>query len=153
MSAHSSQTRNPLQFCCTQPKPNMVLLRQLLAAKASPTLPDRDGQTPLMIAASQGSVDSLKLLLKHKVPVDAQRYGSSSTALHWAISASSAECVLALLKAGARVDIKSQAGTSRNRTPLHHAAINRVWDIAEILIKHGTPILTLEVSGDTSVIQ
>ncbi|TVY21838.1 Serine/threonine-protein phosphatase 6 regulatory ankyrin repeat subunit C [Lachnellula arida] len=145
-----SQRRNPLQLCCARPDSNMVLLRQLLKAKADPTLPDRDGATSLMIAAGQGSVDCLKVLLKHNVPINAQVFGSGSTAFHWAITASSSECVMALLKAGARVDIKGETGDSCHSVPLLWAAIRKEWDIADILIKHGAP--TLEMSGGTSVI-
>ncbi|TVY94089.1 Serine/threonine-protein phosphatase 6 regulatory ankyrin repeat subunit C [Lachnellula willkommii] len=145
-----SQRRNPLQLCCTRPDSNTVLLRQLLKAKADPTLPDRDGTTPLMIAASHGSVDCLKVLLKHNVPINAQIFGSGSTALHLAITASSSECVIALLKAGARVDIKGETGDSCHGVPLLWAAIREEWDIADILIKHDAT--TLEMSGGTSVI-
>jgi ankyrin repeat protein len=147
-----SQQRNPLQLCCAHSDSNLVLLQQLLAANASTVLPDRYGQTPLMIAAQHGSVNCLKVLLKHRVPLDEQRNGSGSTALHWAINYSSPECVLALLKAGARVDIKSEIGTTRHQAPLLSAAVQGVWDIAEILIKHHAPASTLDISGGTSVI-
>ncbi|KAK0108251.1 hypothetical protein ONS95_003069 [Cadophora gregata] len=146
-----NQKRNPLQASCTQPR-SLDLLRQLLAAGASSTLPDRDGANPLMMAAGSGNVGALKILLKHKVPTDTQRLGSGSTALHCAAVANSADCVLALLKAGAKVDIKSEAGNSRHSTPLLFSAIAGHWDIAEILIKHGTPPSTFEVSGGQSII-
>jgi ankyrin repeat protein len=147
-----SQRLNPLQLCCAQPNPNMALLRQLLAAKADPTLRSRDGATPLMLAAGYGSIDSLKLLLKHNVPIDTQRDGSSTTALHWAVARGASEHVLALLKAGARVDIKSETGGCKHMTALLTAAVWGMWDIAETLIKHGTPASALEISGGTSVV-
>jgi ankyrin repeat protein len=146
-----SQRRNPLQLCCAHSNSNLVLLRQLLAANASTVLPDRDGVTPLMIAAGHGSLNCLKFLLKHKVPLDEQIYGSGPTALHCAIIGSSPECALALLEAGARVDLKSEIGTSFG-APLLSAAVQGMWDIAEILIKHQAPASTLDVSGGTSVV-
>lgn len=148
----SSQKRNPLQTCCAQLKSSTALLRRLITAGASPILPDRDGMTPLMIAAAEGAIDHLKLLLRHGVPIDAQEYGIGSTALHWAVCGKSIDCVLALLEARARVDIKSESGPFTYYTPLHLSGFNELWDIAEIILRHSAPLLTLQLSGGTSIL-
>jgi len=145
-----SSKRNPLQQCCAHSDSNLVLLNQLLVAGPDPILPDRDGITPLMIAASEGAIGPLKVLLKRNVPLDSQKYGSGPTALHFAAAKGSSDCIRALLKAGADPSVQNEE--EGNYTPLHCSAINRYWDAAEILIQHMATASILGVTGGTSII-
>jgi len=70
---------------------------------------DEHGQTALMVAADEGHVDTVKLLLQHKASPDLQnRLGG--TALMLACFKGHLEVITELLKAGADVNTKSNDG-------------------------------------------
>ena len=103
---------------------------------------DRHGNTALHMAAANGYVDVIRVLLgrKEKEPFngDMSKFQmfldatneSGNTAVHWAAQNNKAGCIKVLCEAGARADIKNEAG----KTPLNEANM-RVYEecIFEIL--------------------
>ena len=68
-----------------------------------PSIHREDGGTALMLAARQGLVDILELLIKHDASVNAED-GLGLTALMLAARAGQSECLASLLRCGARVN-------------------------------------------------
>lgn len=71
----------------------------LMAAGADPCSKDRDGLTPLMVAAFEGHADVVSLLLARGVEVDAINK-NGHTALHMAYGNCKPACAQALLAVG-----------------------------------------------------
>ena len=94
------------------------------------------GCTPLHLAASCGSTEVIRYLLKDK-RVDANITDLQGvTALQRACSRGHAELCAILLQHGARVDIRAQEGM----TALHYAASNADPKIVSLLLNWGEPI-------------
>ena len=99
-----------------------ALCRNAIAhgASVSCRTPDKEGLTPLMLAAKHGSVECVRVLLNCGAPPDEQSHhaGPNSparqTALHFACATRHEEAAVELIDAGASLDIKD----SRNRKPL-----------------------------------
>ena len=100
----------------------------------------KDTKTSLMLAATNGHVEVVKLLLAAGAMVDATNYthhpsvnGAYKTALHMAAESGHAEVVQLLLAAGAYIDLRDQHGYSA----LHFAALNGHVVVAELLLASG----------------
>ena len=78
------------------------------------------GETPLHLAARDGDLDIVKILLAQDPDVDAQDKAQGNTPLHNAVASGSIEVVEALLQRGAKVDVGDIAG---GNTPLQDAII------------------------------
>jgi hypothetical protein len=74
---------------------------ELLDAGANVDLPDREGYTPLMRAASEGRADVVRALISRHANVDAKHSGDGETALGLAAANGREEIVAALKEAGA----------------------------------------------------
>jgi ankyrin repeat protein len=82
-------------------KPGAVFLLQ---SGADPNIPDHNGGTPIIYAASIGEVDLLRALMKAKANVNqVSTEGSHVTALQKAVEEGHNECATTLLLAGATV--------------------------------------------------
>lgn len=79
-------------------------LEYLLARGANPNVEDRDGNTPLILAAAQGYGDGVTQLINRRADPDA-RNRAGETALIKAVQARQDQIVRLLLAGGARVDI------------------------------------------------
>ena len=94
------------------------------------------GITPLIVAAGEGQVAAVQLLLDRGADVRANTI-VDGTALHAAVSAGQTDVVRLLLKRGA---VASAKGMSRSETPLHLCATQGDLNIARMLIDAGAPI-------------
>jgi len=120
-------------------------LKSLTSGK-NPGAPDDRGRTPLMLAASVGSLDAMKILVEAGADVNApDTFGT--TPLMFGIR--DIAKVRLLLDAGARVNEKSK----QNQTALLLAASNDgAIEIARLLVAKGADPKVIGASGRTTLI-
>ena len=82
--------------------------RLLLEAGADPSRADGDGTTPLMMAAGEGHLLVLRLLLGWGVAMQAVHPTTGGTAFHYACGRNHVECAEALARAGCDVGAREQ---------------------------------------------
>ena len=92
--------------CVAATEDNGEMVTTLLELGAEPNVPDRDGRTPLMHAATFGFVDTVRALIDAKADVHA-RDAKGATAVDLAMAASQNEAVALLVKGGARLPAAS----------------------------------------------
>jgi len=93
---------------------------------------DHEGRTALYLAAFNGIMPVVKMLVKHDAYLNALDNRGYSP-LHRAVRANHLDVAAYLLKRGAEVDIRTAAGW----TPLHIAANNGYFDMSKLLLEKG----------------
>lgn len=84
---------------------DQVLLKLLISEGADLSRADKDGVTPLHIAAGQVHLECVKLLVQHGAPLNSpDRLGR--TPLHFAVRSGSLEVIQHLLKSGADARVR-----------------------------------------------
>ena len=71
---------------------------------------DKEGWTPLLLAAAGRPIEMLQLILTKRVDLKARTKGNGYTALHWAAEQGNNEAVIALILAGADVQARDEFG-------------------------------------------
>ena len=112
-----------------------------------------DITTPLIIAAHNGNMDSVKILLRYKadietrgtLKVDTGEVVEGYTPLWAAASSGHLDVVKLLLERNADVESK----TSRGSTPLTVAAYDGRLDIVSCLVEHGADVNARDDDGST----
>ncbi|KAG6619781.1 hypothetical protein I3842_Q081600 [Carya illinoinensis] len=150
-------------------------LKRLISAGANPNKTDYDGRSPLHIAASKGYEDIARFLIEQRVHINIlDKFGNSP--LLEAIKNGQDQVASLLVKAGAELTIDDAGGflcttiarrdfvllkrvlanginpNSKNydrRTPLHMAASEGLYSVAELLIEAGASILLKDRWGNT----
>jgi len=98
-------------------------------------------------AASRGDRGAVRAAIGRKADVNLPQV-DGTTALHWAVERDDLELTDLLLRAGARVTVRTREGV----TPLQLAAINGSAPMIDRLIKSGAdPKVPLTPSGDTAL--
>ena len=132
------------------------LVEVLLDAGADPARPAA-GEPPILSAARTGSLDTVRLLVRHGADINAQEALRGQTALMWAAAENHAAVVRTLLELGADVHARSSgAGTVRSGaldadqrapervtvgfTPLLFAARQGALDSARVLVAAGADV-------------
>ena len=116
----------------------------LLELGADPLAKDKDGATTLMVCASHGSTEILKLLLAAGADVDAQNHEGES-ALILAASNEKEEELALLIEAGAKLDLQNHEG----HTALWEAANDGAQEVARLLIESGADMELADGCGQT----
>ena len=133
-----------------------VIVRALLDAGADPRTPAA-GEPPILSAARTGSLDTVRLLVRHGADINAQESLRGQTALMWAAAENHAAVVRTLLELGADVHARSAgAGTVRSGaldadqrapqrvtvgfTPLLFAARQGALESARVLVAAGADV-------------
>jgi phosphate transport system substrate-binding protein len=119
-------------------------IRRLLDRKMSVTVTDRDGQTPLHLAAHWGRDAAAALLLDRGAPIEATDH-EGRTPLHAATKENQQALVGLLLNRGARPDAVDLDGS----TPLHLAAEWNAGDAARVLLERGAAVTVQDKEGLT----
>ena len=88
-----------------------AMVERLLRAGADPNASPR-GDSPLMIAARTGDVETVKMLLAHRADVNVNEPVRGQTALMWAVAEAHAGVAKALIDNGADVHARSTSGFS-----------------------------------------
>ena len=104
-------------------------VKDLLTKGAEVDVRDRNGMTPLLLAARKGNSETVRLLLAHGANVNAQDYYLAWTPLILASALGHKKVVKLLLEHGADIDIKDQNGM----TALKYAVKNGYKEIVELL--------------------
>ena len=114
---------------------------------------DEYSKTPLILAASNGKIDTVIALLEHGADINKEIY---ETALIGAVKRGDSQLVKVLLEGGADVSI------SYGHTPLVFAAINGHVEIINMLLEHGaslneenskTPLMYAAEYGQTDIVK
>ncbi len=105
---------------------------------------DVRNETPLHVAAREGHLEVIKVVLKAGVPIDIGD-NEESTALDVAAIYGHVEVAEYLLKKGAALDHADVNGL----TPLHFAAYNIQPEVAALLIERGADVGAATVNGST----
>ena len=117
---------------------DMKRLTAMVGSGADVNTADRLGETPLMYAATVGSLDAMKFLVEKGANVNAQT-GSGATALIWA--ATDLPKVRFLIEHGANVN----PATKRGRTALLVAAMSdNSYEIVKLLIDKGADVKAVD---------
>lgn len=144
------QADEPLFFKAIR-KQDIGQLQKLFAAGADITVRNTKGQTPLHVAAEEGNLDAVEMLLSHEANPNAMD-AAGLTPLSLAVLNSSYPIVAMLLAAGADPALKNPLTF---QIPLHDTvyAISRDKDtsisIAKMLVKAGSPINAEDLRGRT----
>src|SRR5215469_2504748 len=107
------------------------MLTQTVISILFAVLPGVSGDIRLPEAAMNGDRDMVQSLLKEKVDVNSAQ-GDGNTALHWAAYRDDVEMAQSLLKAGAKVDLRTRIG---DITPLLLAAKSGNAAMIDLLLK------------------
>lgn len=111
---------------------------------------DEDGNTPLMVAAQDGNVEVIKLLLKKKSSLETKNK-IGDTALSLAVGGDQPEAAKILIKAGANVDVL--VGGESNDTLLIAAAKSSA-DITNLILKKNKKVLNKQnKDGETALME
>jgi ankyrin repeat protein len=118
-------------------KPDVV--RFLCESGAKVNIQGEKGWTPLTAAASRGTIDSVKALVKYGKGIDLEmKNGSNNTALFVAVINEKPDVVRFLCESGANVNIYGYINNAW--TPLAYAADNGLTEIVKILVQYGKDI-------------
>ncbi|GMH36832.1 hypothetical protein BSKO_04705 [Bryopsis sp. KO-2023] len=119
--------------------------KELLSKGADPSSTHGGfNSTPLHVAAEQGHVEIVEMLIEKGANVDAQN-NRGVTALYFAAQNGHLEIARVLVQAGATVDLE----TERGATPLIIAAENGELEVAGFLLESGANVNARNDTGDT----
>ncbi len=105
-----------------------------------------NGWTALIEAADEGSLASMKLLLKAGAKIDYYSIQDSPTAISMAASEGKLNCLQLLLANGANIN-----GIGKSLPPLHNAAAENKGSIIDYLISQKVNINKKDVNGHTAL--
>uniref|UniRef100_A0A3P9H3G6 Nuclear factor of kappa light polypeptide gene enhancer in B-cells 2 (p49/p100) n=1 Tax=Oryzias latipes TaxID=8090 RepID=A0A3P9H3G6_ORYLA len=136
---HLQQTPLHLAVITRQPK----VVEALLRAGADPTLPDKDGRSPLHLAALAGDSSLLRLLLSHMGERHSHLVNTPDyhlQPLHLAVRRDGERCLRLLIEGGAKINAPEQKS---GNTALHLA-------VRENLFKVACTLITEQLKADTN---
>jgi ankyrin repeat protein len=107
VNATSRYKITPLALACENG--NAAMVERLLKAGADPNASPK-GDTPLMVAARTGDVETVAVLLAHGATVNTKEPERGQTALMWAVAEAHPAVAKVLVENGANVDARSTGG-------------------------------------------
>ena len=116
---------------------NLAMANSLLTAGAKPTMANRVGATPLLLAALNGSADMIELLLEHGANANARLTQTGDTVLMLAARTGLPPAVKVLLDHGAQVNALENWGQA---TALMWAVAEGHSEVVSMLINAGADI-------------
>lgn len=117
----------------------------LLGYQANLNVIDKDGQTPLHMAAKmKNNLNTIQLLLEYGANVNAIDF-AGLTALHVACAWRRIDAIVKLLAGGANVNLTDW----KHRTPAHLAAENTAHVATKLLLNHGAHVNAVDQQGQS----
>lgn len=136
-------------------KGDVASTKKLIESGANIHLTDKNGETPLHLAACK-NVECVELLICAGADINKLDVLWGWTPMHWAVALGKPDCLKALITAGA--DMNKQASEICNGcTPLCLAASVRNWQSAAnketvgILIAAGAQVNKTDINGNTAL--
>jgi len=123
---------------------NAQILELLAEAHADLNLKRTDGYAAIHMAAQQGSVEAIQVLIANKVHLDLLT--SRGTAIDIAINNNRTEIVTLLIKAGADIHIKMSICKA---IPIHFAAREGQLEITKMLLDYGSHVNQVCINSAT----
>lgn len=127
-------------------KDSMYQVQDLLKQDFSLNQTNRNGKTPLLLAAAEGNPIIAKLLIKNGANVTAKD-NTGNTALHHAVSFGHKDSARILVENGANVNSKNNNGL----TPLMSSAQNGNRNCAALLLEHAASPNAKDKNGKTPI--
>lgn len=121
-------------------------VRRLIAEGVDVNETDRNGDSPVIMAAYYGYIGVLRQLLEAGADVGALDPGMKATALHAASYAGHAEAARLLIEYGVEID---RQGPVNGYTALHDAIWQNNVDVAQVLIDAGARLDLKSKQGET----
>lgn len=110
---------------------------------------DAHGQTPLLRASMFGYTKTVDILLASGACPNFAEHQFGATPLFLCASFSNVECVKALVKAGAEVNVRIHKRIKTGGTPLVSAIMNNCIDCVASLLQAGAAVNYADTSGMT----
>lgn len=110
---------------------------------------DEDGRTPLHLAALNGDVETIKVLMKNGADIDIQDKYDGNTALHFAANSACAEAVKTLVENGADVNIQDKYG--KTALILFASKYHDNRETINVLTRNGANVNTQDEEGKTAL--
>ncbi len=123
---------------------DIARVQQLLGEGANIEAKNRDGNTPLNLAAWNGKTEAVRLLLEKRANIAAKDVNGTA-ALALAAHQGQVEVVKLLLETGTNIEAKKDDGT----TALGLAAFQGQVDVVKLLLEKGADIEAKKVDGNT----
>ena len=120
----------------------------LEAGGASVSKVDSSGRSALHFAAQYNNVELAQTLLRWKIAVNAKRWSDGCTPVHVAVS-NGALLVLDLLIHEGKADLSIP--DNNLCLPLHHAAEANQRLATDLLLAHGSPMNSKNITGSTAL--
>jgi len=127
-------------------KNNLNQVKELISQGYDINLPDKNGDTALILAAYEGKTEILKLLLEAGADVTVLDPGMKATALHAAAYAGRTEAAKLLIEY--KIDINKQ-GPYNGYTALHDAIWQNNIETAKVIIDAGADLNIKSNNGKT----
>lgn len=124
---------------------NAIMVQRLIRAGADSNVTDKDGFTPLTLAASRSKVDFVAKLLKDFGFHVNEKGPFGKTALHFAYDSNNIEMAKLLSECGANLNIPD----CRGNMPLHIACIVGNYDMAKLLVEYKAELNVPNHEGNT----
>jgi ankyrin repeat protein len=143
MDADSVDANGETMLCIAAHNGYARVAQALLAARAHPNTPNRFGDTPLMLAALKGDLDTVRVLQEGGAAVNRQGW----TPLIYAATGGHDRVVEFLLLHGADIDAQSPNGTTALMMAIHE----HHPDTARLLIDRGADVERRNQDGATAL--
>ena len=124
------------------------LVDLLCSKNCSTSIQDREGMSPLHLAAVYGYTEVAAILLDNRADINYRKAGQGDTALHMAAANKKVYMVAFLLSRGAKVDVPNCDG----KTPLMYAAAKGDLESARLLMAAGANPLVTDKGGNTALL-
>lgn len=130
---------------------NIPIMKIFLKDKSILHEKDNIEREPLYYAIQNGCIDMMRLMIDNGADINTKDANGQSP-LHYAVCLHNADCVSLLLEKGVNVNTQTSHAVDEfpgGTTPLHIAAYQSQWTLAEMLLSHGADPYKKDAKGKT----